>query len=162
MANSQVDFYISTCVRQKIISEWVSHSNSAELQTPFAYFSILGKVKLRTSFNVGEKHKYWTHGIHDSWARLADHYHDLILGMPWLQKKNATIDMCNSLLSIGDNFAISFEENLCRIANYLTLVLIWSSSAKLTLNLFELVSNLHSPKQWLPAWKNFFAESCLQ
>ena len=42
-----------------------------------------------------------------------EHYPDLLLGNPWLQKNNATIDMCNSLLTIDDNFAIpiKYENN---------------------------------------------------
>lgn len=38
-----------------------------------------------------------------------DHYPDLILGMSWSQKNNATIDTCNLLLTIDDNFAIPFK-----------------------------------------------------
>jgi hypothetical protein len=39
-----------------------------------------------------------------------DRYPDLVLGNPWLQKYNAIIDKCNSLLTIDNNFAIPFEE----------------------------------------------------
>src|SRR5438045_2974669 len=73
--------------------------------------SRLGKLKLRTSFNDGEKHKSTEPSefivLGPDWP---DHYPDLILGMPWLRENGATIDICNSKLSIGDNFAIPFEE----------------------------------------------------
>src|SRR5688572_12128329 len=87
-------------ISQKIINEldltYHNESNSAELQTPLASYSILGKLKLRTSFNVGEKHKSTEPTefmvLGPDWP---DHYPDLILGMPWLRENNATIDMCN-------------------------------------------------------------------
>lgn len=45
-------------ISQKIINELdLTYHNEAELQTPLASYSILGKFKFRTSFNVDEKHK---------------------------------------------------------------------------------------------------------
>ena len=88
-------------VRQKIISElgltYHIESNSAELQTPRASYSTLGKVNLHISFNDGEKHK--SIGPSEFIVFGPDwpgYYPGLVLGNPWLQKNNATIDMYNS------------------------------------------------------------------
>lgn len=89
----------------------IYHKESNTAQTPEKTYSVLRKVKLRTSFNVGEKHKSTEPTefvvLEPDWS---DHYPDLILGNLWLRENNATIDMCNSSLTLNNNFVILFEK----------------------------------------------------
>ncbi|CAG8698239.1 18738_t:CDS:2, partial [Acaulospora morrowiae] len=65
-------------------------------------------VDLHIGFNDGEKHKS-TPGkfivVGPDWPGP-----DLILGGSWFRESGATLDICDSKLLLGDNFAIPFKE----------------------------------------------------
>ena len=97
-------------VSQKYISElgitYRGESNS--IVTPDASYSTLGNVNLHIGFNDSEKHK----NISGEFVVLGPDWPgpDLILGMPWFQENDATLDICNSKLLLDDNFAIPLKE----------------------------------------------------
>ena len=93
------------CISQKHIGELgiTYHDKSNSIETPDASYFTLGKVNLHISFNDSEKHKI----ISSEFIVLGS---DLILGMPWFRENGATLDICDSKLLLGDNFAIPFKE----------------------------------------------------
>ena len=99
-------------ISHKYISELgiTYHSESNSIVTPDASYFTLGNVNLHIDFNDDKKHKSISGEFIVLGPEWPDHYPDLVLGNPWLQKNNATIDMYNSLLTIDDNFAILFKE----------------------------------------------------
>jgi hypothetical protein len=100
----------ANCISQKYISELgiTYHDESNSIKTPDASYSTLGKVDLHIGFNDGEKHK----SIPTEFIVIGPDWQgpDLTLGMPWLKENGAKFDMVNSLLTIGDNFVIPFED----------------------------------------------------
>src|ERR1044072_6749083 len=98
------------CISQKHIGELgiTYHSESNSIVTPDASYSTLGKVNLHIGFEDGEKHK----SIPVEFIVLGPEWPgpDLILGGPWFQENNATLDICNSKLSLDNNFTIPFKE----------------------------------------------------
>src|SRR2546423_15501550 len=88
-------------ISHKYISELgiTYHSGSNSIETPDASYSTLGNVNLHIGFNDDKKHKSQSGEFIVLGPDWPDHCPDLVLGNPWLQKNNATIDMCNSLLT---------------------------------------------------------------
>ena len=113
--NISIKAFIDTCtdvncISQKHIGELgiIYHSESNSIVIPNASYFTLGKVNLHIGFEDGEKHKSIPVEfivLGPEWPRP-----DLILGGPWFQENGATLDICNSKLLLGDNFAIPFKE----------------------------------------------------
>src|SRR4051795_6495255 len=87
------------CISHKYISKlgitYRGESNS--IVTPVEPYSTLGNVNVHIGFKGHKSIPGEFIVLGPDWP---DHYPDLVLGNPWLQKNNATIDMCNSLLTI--------------------------------------------------------------
>src|ERR1051325_566202 len=103
------------CISQKHIGELgiTYHSESNRIVTPDTSYSTLGKVNLHIGFNDGEKHKTIPSEFIVLGPDWPDYFPDLVLGMPWFQENNATLDICNSKLSLDNNFSIPFKEVNC-------------------------------------------------
>ena len=101
-----------SCVSKKHIGGLgiAYHDENNSIKTLDATYSIIGKVNLHNGFNDGEKHKSTSSEFIVVGPDWPDHFPDLTLGMPWLRENGATLDICNSKLSLDDNFAIPFKE----------------------------------------------------
>ena len=98
------------CISQKHIGELgiAYHDENNSIKTLEATYSIIGKVNLHIGFNDGEKHKSTPSEfivVGPNWPGP-----DLILGGSWFRESSATLDICDSKLLLGDNFAIPFKE----------------------------------------------------
>jgi hypothetical protein len=100
------------CISHKHISESgiMYHSENNNIKTPITSYSMLEKINLHISFDDNEKRKSIPGEFIVLGPDWPDYYPDLTLGLPWLKENGAKFDMINSLLTIGDNFAIPFED----------------------------------------------------
>src|SRR2546423_15055981 len=89
-------------ISHKYISELgiTYHSENNSIETPDASYSTLGNVNLHIGFNDGKKHKSISGEFIVLGPDWPDYFPDLILGMPWFRENGATLDICNSKLSL--------------------------------------------------------------
>ena len=96
------------CTSQKHIGELgiTYHSESNSIVTPDASYSTLGKVNLRIILNDGEKHKIIPTEFIVTGPDWPDQFPEILLGSPWMRENSVRLNMCNSTLTIDNNFVI--------------------------------------------------------
>ena len=74
------------------------------------FYSTLGKVNLRIILNDGEKHRNIPSEFIVVGSDWPDQFPEVVLGMPWLRENGASLNMCNSTLTLDDDFVIPFKK----------------------------------------------------
>ena len=67
-------------------------------------YSTLGKINLRIILNDGEKHKIIPTEFIVTGPDWPDQFPEILLGSPWMRENS--VRLCNSTLTIDDNFVI--------------------------------------------------------
>ena len=73
---------------------------------PDESYSTLGKVNLRIILNDGEKHKIIPTEFIVTGPDWPNQFPEILLGSPWMRENSVRLNMCNSTLTIDDNFVI--------------------------------------------------------
>ena len=72
-------------------------------------YSTLGKVNLRIILNDGEKHKSIPTEFIVTGSDWPDQFPEILLGSPWMRENDVSLNICNSTLTIDDNFVIPYQ-----------------------------------------------------
>jgi hypothetical protein len=69
-------------------------------------YSIIGKVNLHIILNDGKKHKRIPSEFIVVRSDWPDQFPEILLGSPWMRENDVSLNICNSTLTIDDNFVI--------------------------------------------------------
>jgi hypothetical protein len=72
-------------------------------------YSIIGKVNLHIILNDGKKHKSIPSEFIVVGSDWPDQFPEILLGSPWMRENDVSLNICNSTLTIDDNFVIPYQ-----------------------------------------------------
>ncbi|UZO11533.1 uncharacterized protein OCT59_003097 [Rhizophagus irregularis] len=106
-------FRIDICANANFISEKIvkiAYAKDNSIPKVYGFldesYSTLGKVNLRIILNDGEKHKIIPTEFIVTGSDWPDQFPEILLGSPWMRENSVHLNMCNSTLTIDDNFVI--------------------------------------------------------
>ncbi|UZO07448.1 uncharacterized protein OCT59_027732 [Rhizophagus irregularis] len=104
---------IDICANANFISEKIvkiTYAKDNSIPRVYGFldesYSTLGKVNLRIILNDGEKHKIIPTEFIVTGPDWPDQFPEILLGSPWMRENSVRLNMCNSTLTIDDNFVI--------------------------------------------------------